>query len=604
MDKKISATASKDLDFFVEGNEISAEYFEKTLENIFNEIEFLSLQKELSPSDYVSLISLFNNASYILLYLESNSQHFKVTFLSKYRAMLEDNPKCNKRLVALLQDLNTKSPELETSRLSLIKSLNEMLLDSSHNEAAGYTKRSELEKNFLAIQMQLDQIGIDRQQFLERLGVGIGANNPNETFYKLLSITNSNESRNKMDKVWNGIGEFYDQGIIRSIDKVVEIRWKNNGQSIYPRVIDKTLESSKLDLPRITSFLRDTLPVACNIQEQLETKLLNLYGTGSVRAHFPRLIHDLREGITIPKVPLLPCIEFLLYISAKVFGLTSSSVENTHSHILSYDIFLNGERTGRINFDLWGGSLGRKTNTTYGIKNRTDCEGILQLPVAHISCRFKSESKEGIEINFQNAHSLFHEFGHAINHILLKQKLPNLSGLNYLPIERLEILSMWFERWVFHPDFGCVLGFNPEKNVALRVCQEIKRLEYIQTHLERQILSIIDLDIHSNNGQKIQDCLNGLSSQYPTVKHSRLTDILPYFMWPMLTANPGGYFSYLWAAADSADRFKPFLKLNLSNYSMIRWPHVNFEDCFDYATSSITPNPSSIFTFYEQEILG
>jgi oligopeptidase A len=261
---------------------------------------------------------------------------------------------------------------------------------------------------------------------------------------------------------------------------------------------------------------------------------------------------------------------------------------------------LEGRSVGRINFDLWSSQARlRGANTTRGIRNRTEYAGIVQQPVAYVSCRFERASDGTDRINFQNVHSLFHEFGHAVNHLLIRRRMPNESGLDSLPLERLEILSMWFEKWVYHPSFGQHLTMTSDGEAGLKVAQEVKRLEYQRTHVERGVTAAVDLLIHAAGSVGFLPAFHELDEQYGISSCCSPGDFPVYFTWPMFQANPGANFVYLWGSAYSSQRFVPFTRQPLEKAPDPGQVRAAFGGSFDFDQPCEEPDSAAIFDFYD-----
>ena len=53
-----------------------------------------------------------------------------------------------------------------------------------------------------------------------------------------------------------------------------------------------------------------------------------------------------------------------------------------------------------------------------------------QSPVAYVTCNFLSPAKDGANLTHNDVVTLFHEFGHALHHILSTVSVPSISGTN------------------------------------------------------------------------------------------------------------------------------------------------------------------------------
>lgn len=581
------------LEGFVEIKDVSANAFGRTLDAINERITVLSHQNALSVRDFVELTALYNNATYILLYLDANSSHIEVDFLERHRGALSAEQPRNGRISALIKDLVVDGRELEVAKDAFLAHFDHKVGIEEKREKAAV---SELRQRGTEWRQGLDR---EKADLLARLGVNVGATRPDAALYALLSGQQSNDVRRRIAVAWRAICQRHDAALCAQLDALVATRQDCAVAQGAASVTERTLRDSQLDAATVRDFLDRSMQMARAEHHALEDDLNDRYGPGGVPAHFPKLVAATLAGETPPAIPLEPCIGFALKIARDHFGLEANRVASAPDHMITYDMWRGSTRIGRINFDLWGAHLGRVANTTNGLRNRTDWTDIIQDPVAHISCRFKMLPGQEPTINFQNAHSLMHEFGHALNHLLVTPRLPNLSGLEYLPLERIETLSMWFERWVFHPAFEHAIAAHSEWDVDLRTAREIKRLEYVRTHLERNVLAMLDFQLHRGTAP-IAEVYAGIAERFEVADLCPLSDVLPCFFWPILTERPGGYFCYLWAAASSAERFEPFLADAQGQGAAKIDVTSEFRECFEFEAPSLAPDAAALYRFYNR----
>jgi len=158
---------------------------------------------------------------------------------------------------------------------------------------------------------------------------------------------------------------------------------------------------------------------------------------------------------------------------------------------------------------------------------------------------------------------------------------------------------MWFERWVFHPELAKRLPLSADERVGLHLAQHIKTLEYRRTHVDRAVTAALDYEVNGPVETSVAAAFKRLDASFGISAACEIDDFLPYFNLPMLQANPGGYFSYLWGAAESAERFLPLLSLE---FDALPGPEVmlrQFSNCFDFDEPSVEPSTAAAFAFYE-----
>jgi oligopeptidase A len=447
----------------------------------------------------------------------------------------------------------------------------------------------------------LRDIDMDHAQLMERLGVSTARTRAAAAFYTLVSTTDSATTRSKLSRAWRQIRDRRLEPLLDTVDRMIELRRQDSAERGYPSVLAQTLERSRVTEPTaqayLDRYLRQALDSHAGLDADIRAALGDVEGPTD---HFGYYVRTLVDGVPVPLFSLDACLDFIFTVARRVFGLTISPAPDRSPHVRAVDVQLDGVPCGQINFDLWDiGPRRRTANHTTGMRNRTDMAGVVQRPVAYVSCRFQRDDDHTNRITFQNVHSLFHEFGHAVNHLLIRKRLPNQSGLEYLPLERLEDLSMWFEKWVYHPGFADSLGLSDEDSVGLALCQRVKMLEYRRTHVDRAVTAALDFAVHRDPKIRVREAFEHLDEAYAVSRFCTLGDFPAYFTWPMFQANPGANFAYLWGSAESAGRFAPFLTRPITATADPAELRRSFSACFDFDEPSVQPDVRDAFAFYD-----
>ncbi len=312
------------------------------------------------------------------------------------------------------------------------------------------------------------------------------------------------------------VSERRQDALVDVIDRVIAEQRRQSSFSGHDTALGQTLEKCGVAETTIESFLERYLTRTLDSYDTLSAEVQEATGaTTAPMDHFGAYMRTVAGDAPLPQFDLNECLDFIFAVARSTFGLVVRRVSGTNDHVLTAGVWDGTEEIGQIHFDLW--DTDRKTlkaNTTTGIRNRTDWSGLVQRPVAYVSCRFR-KAQDGIHrITFQNVHSLFHEFGHAINHLCIRKRIPNQSGLEYLPLERIENLSMWFEKWVFHAEFARHLALTPADRAGLEQCQRIKKLEYRRTYVDRAVTAALDFDIHRRSRGGVMDSFRRLDERF------------------------------------------------------------------------------------------
>ena len=551
----------------------------------------------LTEDAFVEVCAIYNNVAYVFLYLESNEAHVNYERLLPWRDAFYRDANLDAALLDRLLVLRCEHADTEEARTAYIGHLRGKLAVPDRTSDA-------LHELLLAEAKEvLDGIRRDGATLLRRLGSTSRAN-PNATFYKLVSSTDNAATRTKLSRAWRQTRDRRLGELVSVVDRMVDARRRDSLEQGAESVLATTMRRCRISEEAAWRFTERYLVTALEHQARLDAEVLAVTGApDNAMDHFGYYVRTLQADREVPLFPVEGCLSFVRHVAQELFGLTLTEGAQPSPHVLVLDVDLDGRPVGYVNLDLWDAEPRRRiANTTRGIRNRTEWRGIEQRPVAYVSCRFRQAEDGSNRITFQNVHSLFHEFGHAVNHLLIRKRLPTQSGLDYLPLERLEDLSMWFEKWVYHPQFADHLGLSPVERDGLRLCQDVKRLEYQRSHVDRAVTAALDFDLHHRSDGGIEDAFRRLDERYGVGAHCTLGDFPPYFTWPMFRANPGANFAYLWGAGTSAQAFALFLDVSVEDAGSPAEVRAMFSSCFSFDESSVEPDGDAVFAFYDRPL--
>jgi oligopeptidase A len=567
---------------------LSLDETEKSLRAMRKRLSTILDRHSLSADDLVELTVIFDNVSYVFLYLEANGDYIAGDRLAPLRLYFQDNPELEGALMAQVQALTCEGVA-ERARLRLLEHLKKRATRRSADDEAAFAGCESL------LQNAQTELRSSRQALLERLGVTVSAGEAVPAYLSLLGRIERNDTRLKLWQAWQAISERHIPQLQEPVDTIATLRNDRARQAGHDHALAATLVRTQVSKETVEAFVDSCLAGALKDQEAIEKILAGENRPPPVKAHFRRHLHDLSDGRSLPQFPLVGTLSLLERICHAVFGLEFQQSAPEDSSVLKIDVFRRGLPVGCITVDLWDiGNSAERMNRTLCLRNRSEWGGFRQLPQAHVACRFSAGAKASHLLTFQNLHSLFHEFGHAVNHLLIRERIPNLSGLEYLPLERLEYLSMWFEQWVYHREFAAAFdGIDPQ---AVETCRKIRRLEYRHALLERAVVAWLDLRMHSCPAPRLSEMLAELEHRHGISRHVDPAQLPDYFTLPMTRHNPGANFIYLWGTAWSCAIFAPLRETPLAELDGPALQPV-FAPCFEPLRPAGVPSPD-FFGFY------
>ncbi|WP_298864050.1 M3 family metallopeptidase [uncultured Gimesia sp.] len=194
--------------------------------------------------------------------------------------------------------------------------------------------------------------------------------------------------------------------------------------------------------------------------------------------------------------------------------------------------------------------------------------GKVQIPIAHLICN--STPPVGLKpslMTFREVETLFHEFGHGLQHMLTTINEADAAGINGVEWDAVELASQFMENWCYHKPtlLGMAKHYETGETLPDDLFEKIKAARNYQaaTQMLRQNqFGIVDLKLHSefdpDGPQTVFDVQRevGLTTTVlPMLSEDRF---LCSFQHIFAGGYSAGYFSYKWAEVLSADAFSAF----------------------------------------------
>ena len=187
-------------------------------------------------------------------------------------------------------------------------------------------------------------------------------------------------------------------------------------------------------------------------------------------------------------------------------------------------------------------------------------------PVAFVVCNLNSPSKgKPALFEFDEIVTVFHEFGHALHHVLTKVEYPSAAGIAGVPWDGVELPSQYMEFFCYEKDVVKLLSKHWETGETLPddlydKLIDSKNFQSALGMLRQCEFSLWDLKTHmsSLDTYKILEQVRSQTALMPSIKESRFLNTFGHIFSGGYAA---GYFSYKWAEVLAADAYD-FVKSN------------------------------------------
>lgn len=193
----------------------------------------------------------------------------------------------------------------------------------------------------------------------------------------------------------------------------------------------------------------------------------------------------------------------------------------------------------------------------------------LQLPIAFVTCNFTPPNNDQIALlTHEEVITLFHEMGHALQHLLTQIDCSYVSGINGVPWDAVELPSQFLEHWCWHPESLKLISSHYETHRALpkKITRKLIASKNFQSALQmlRQLeFALFDFRLHTefslnspeNFTQLILNEVRKKTSVIPVPHFNRFQNTFTHVFCGGYAA---GYYSYKWAEVLSSDAFSKF----------------------------------------------
>ncbi len=201
--------------------------------------------------------------------------------------------------------------------------------------------------------------------------------------------------------------------------------------------------------------------------------------------------------------------------------------------------------------------------------------GRLQLPVAHLVCNSTPPAggKPSL-MTFREVETLFHEFGHGLQHMLTTVDYADAAGINGVEWDAVELPSQFMENWCYHRPtlLGLSAHYETGRPLPEELFEKICAARTFQAGMQmlRQILfGMTDMALHAGFSPEsaesvfeLQRRISARTSVLPLLPEDRS---LCSFSHIFAGGYAAGYYSYKWAEVLSADAYSAFEEAGLEN---------------------------------------
>lgn len=275
---------------------------------------------------------------------------------------------------------------------------------------------------------------------------------------------------------------------------------------------------------------------------------------------------QLRPYFSAPRV-----VDGLFQVVERLFGVQvkeDSTAPSYHRDVRFFRITEQGKPIAGFYLDLYAREGKRGGAWMADCRVRRQTSDGLQLPVAFLTCNFTAPvgGKPAL-LTHDEVTTLFHEFGHGLHHMLTKQQIADVSGINGVAWDAVELPSQFMENYCWEREGLDLLAQHVDTGEPLpaELLERLQAAKNFQSAMGmvRQIeFSLFDLRLHheltapsASDVQTLLDEIRSQTSVVPVVGFNRFQNSFSHIFAGGYAA---GYYSYKWAEVLSADAWSAF----------------------------------------------
>ncbi|EAQ69872.1 oligopeptidase A [Synechococcus sp. RS9909] len=379
------------------------------------------------------------------------------------------------------------------------------------------------------------------------------------------------------------------------IQEILELRQQQAQRLGYAHWAELSLAGKMAeDVPAVEALLEElrtaAYPTACRELKDLQA-CARRHGAAEADALAPWDVSywaeklrqerfDLNQEALRPWFPLPQVLDGLFAFCERLFGIRITAADGEapiwHPDVRFFRVL---ERDGSPLAAFYLDPYSRPGSKRGGawmdecLNRQPDGQGGWITPVAYLICNQTPPTDSSPSLmSFEEVETLFHEFGHGLQHMLTTVEHPQAAGINNVEWDAVELPSQFMENWCLDRPtlMGMARHWQTGEPLPDADFEKLKRSRTFMTGFStlRQVhFALTDLRLHSSWTPEL-----GISPDQMRRQIATTTTVIPpiaedrflcAFSHIFAGGYSAGYYSYKWAEVLSADAFAAFEEAGL-----------------------------------------
>ena len=303
---------------------------------------------------------------------------------------------------------------------------------------------------------------------------------------------------------------------------------------------------------------------------------------------------DLDQEALRPWFPLPQVLDGLFGLCSRLFDVEITPADGEapvwHNDVRFFHVRRGGEPIAAFYLDPFSRSASKRGGAWMDecLGRHRNSDGSLVLPVAYLICNQTPPVGEAPSLmSFEEVETLFHEFGHGLQHMLTTVDEPEAAGISNVEWDAVELPSQFMENWCL--DQNTLMGMASHWQNGEPLPQaEVEKLRSSRTFnaglatLRQVHFALTDLRLHSQwtpqlglTPDQFRRDIAGTTTVMAPIPEDRFLCAFGHIFAGGYSA---GYYSYKWAEVLSADAYAAFEEVGLDQEDQVRATGARFRD--------------------------
>lgn len=399
-------------------------------------------------------------------------------------------------------------------------------------------------------------------------------------------------------------GEFDNKPIIQ---RLLQIKKETSALLGYECFADKSLSSKMApnvdSVLKLISMLREkSYPAAKKEMEEVRAfakaqgceEELQLWDIAYWSERLRESQYEYEEEQLRPYFSLPVVLDGMFALARRLFGIVIKRADGEaqvwHNDVMFFKVIdeASGEHIASFFLDAYSRPAEKRGGAWMDV-----CLGKSKVlgrkPVAYLTCNGSPPVGDKPSLmTFREVETLFHEFGHGLQHMLTKVEHGEAAGINNVEWDAVELPSQFMENWCY--DKKTLDSFakhyvtgEPLPNELFEKILASKNFQAGLMMMRQLYFGAMDMYLHSlnydPNGEKdVFAVQQELAKEYCLIAPLPEDRFLCSFSHIFAGGYSAGYYSYKWAEVMSADAFGAFEEAGLENEDAVRNTGRRFRD--------------------------